>query len=789
MPSGVERIFQPDSRGTDYFAEPGDEGVLTQLAGGSFQLQESDGTIEAFNADGTLNFIEDTDGNRITAGYSGGQLISLTSSAGGSLFFAYNAAGLIQSVTGSNGETVSCGYDSTNHYLVSVDENGSETTQYEYITGPTPTENALTAIVNTPTGSRSNSRTTRPGGWTRCSSGDGTGLLSFNYSGGEVTVTDAAGDVSSYDYDDQGNLVKYVDPLGNAYFATYNSAGSLTGVTGPTGLVQSFAYDDDGNLVSVTNPLGDTTSFTYDRQDDLLASMTDALGNTTQYQYDADGGLTSIEYADGSDQTATYNALGDALSLTQPDGESNAYTYNSSGQLTSVTLSDGTQLTYAYNAAGELTSATDPSGTTKFTYDTDGDLTGVSYPNGTSLAYTYSNGERIQMVEMSGSTVIGTVNYAYTETGQLAELTDGAGNLIVAYTYNVLGELTAENDGDGTYSTYTYDADGNLVDLTNYAADGSVDSSFEYAYDALGQVSTESTSDGSWSYTYDVLGELTGAVFTSTNPSIPSQNLSYAYNAAGDRTQTIINGATSTYTSNGLNEYTAITSSNGTTTYTYNANGDLVSETDPTGTTTYSYDSLNQLVGVTTPTDTWTYQYDALGNVIATTYDGQTTENLVDPTGSGDVVAQLDSSGNLVAGYTYGLGLVSQTTPSATNYYEFDGLASTAGLTTAGSSPGTSSLIASYSYLPFGSLLSSTGSAANPFTFRRTDLASRPMEAVSTRSATEAYDPNTGQFTPNNPLGIACRDHQFARLRGQQPDQRAGACFDPMDKRPSMKRA
>ena len=68
----------------------------------------------------------------------------------------------------------------------------------------------------------------------------------------------------------------------------------------------------------------------------------------------------------------------------------------------------------------------------------------------------------------------------------------------------------------------------------------------------------------------------------------------------------------------------------------------------PSGTTNYAYNSLNQLVGVTTPTDTWTYQYDALGNVIATTHNGQLTQNLVDPTGSGGLVAQFDGSGTLL---------------------------------------------------------------------------------------------------------------------------------------------
>ena len=80
----------------------------------------------------------------------------------------------------------------------------------------------------------------------------------------------------------------------------------------------------------------------------------------------------------------------------------------------------------------------------------------MAYPDGLSLEFTYNaGGQRTQMVEMSGTTVTETVNYSYNALGQLAELTDGSGNLIVSYTYNDLGELTREDKGDGTYTTYT----------------------------------------------------------------------------------------------------------------------------------------------------------------------------------------------------------------------------------------------------------------------------------------------------------------------------------------------
>ena len=320
-------------------------------------------------------------------------------------------------------------------------------------------------------------------------------------------------------------------------------------------------------------------------------------------------------------------------------------------------------------------------------------------------------------------------------------------------------------DGNGTGSGrdlheslhhYQYDADGNLLHLVNYAGGTTVDSSFDYTYNALGQTATMATLDGTWTYSYDADGELTNATFApAVGSTIPSQSLTYVYNAAGDRTQTIINGVTTNYTSNSVNETTS--TSDGTT-YTYDADGNLVSETNASGTTTYTYDSLDRLTSVTSPTGSSIYQYDALGNLSATTYDGllngqvisqSTTQNLVDPTGLGNVVAQYDGSGNLIAGYTYGLGLVSQTTAgSNTNYYQFDGLGSTADLVSAAGS-----ILNTYSYLPFGSLLNSTGSTPNPFTYVGQFGVSSDSSGLLNMNARD-YDPTVGQFISQDPTGL-----------------------------------
>jgi RHS repeat-associated protein len=801
MPGGAERIFQPDSRGYGYpayFDQAGDYGVLTNNGSG-YTLQETDGQIEVFNNDGALgyklSYIQDVNGNRITAGYdpTSGQLISLTAYAAGalttpvgSLIIAYNPVGLIASVTDpADSRTVN--YTYTNDQLTQVQSYDGMTTVYGYGASGNPAPADALTSIQFPDGTPQYFTYDAEGRLAGSSQDGDADAYTYSYSLGEATVKDGDGNAAHFFYNEQGLLVKTIDPLGNVSFATYNGNYNLTSATGPTGLVETFAYDNNGNLTAVTNPLGQTDSFSYTGSDNLLATSTDAQGNTTTYYYDASGDLTLTQNPDGTAASATYDALGDPLTIVNANGQVTSDTYNAMGQILSETLADGTSYTFTYDQYGNLITATDAAGTITLSYDTGDRLTEVAYPNHQLLIYTYVGGRRTQMdeVDPAGNTVE-AVNYSYTPAGQLAGLTDGNNNNapIVTYVYNNLGQIEAAVDGSGTgsgagpyscpYTTYKYDADGNLVQLVNYASGTTVNSSFNYTYNALGQTATMATLDGTWTYHYDASGELVHAAFAPNQGSgISPEDLTYVYNAAGDRTQTIVHGAATTvattYTSNSVNETTS--TSDGVT-YTYDADGNLISKTDASGTTTYTYDSLDRLTSVTSPTDSWIYEYDALGNLAATIHNGlvngqvastTTTQNLVDPTGLGNVVAQYDGSGNLIANYTYGVGLVSQVTSGGTNYYQFDALGSTADLVDS-----SGAIENSYSYLPFGGLMNPTVTVANPFTYvGQFGVSSDGSGLLNMRA--RSYDPTTGQFTSNDPIGLLGGDFNVRRYAGNDP--------------------
>jgi len=729
---GSQRVFQPDSRQAGaFFSQPGDTGSLTDDGHGGYLLTEADGTATDYNPNGTLNYVQDTNGNRITAGYTDGLLTSLTASSGQWIAIGYNSAGFISTVTDSEGRTTTYSYDTSygDDELTSVTGFDGQTTSYTY---SWPDLRSITFPGNT----HEYFTYDNQGRLAGISADNGAQPLTFAYSMGEVSVTDGTGDRTQFYYNEQGLLVKTIDPLGNATLNTYDSNYNLTQLTNALGQSEYFTYNGAGEVTSSTDFLGNTTYFTYAGPFNNLSSMTDANGNTTTYAYDSEGDLLSTTYANGTTETSTFDPEGNATSFLNANGQATQYTYNSSGQMLTETFSDGSQYTYSYNAFGELATATDATGTTTFTYDATTELlTKVAYPNGTSLTFTYNAaGQRTSMVDQTGF----TVNYAYDAVGRLSKLTDAHGSLIVTYTYDADSRLSEKTNGNGTYTTYQYDADGNVLHLVNYAAGGTINSRFDYTYNSLGLETSEATLDGTWTYTYDVDGQLIDAVFASTNPTVPSQDLAYSYDAMGNRISTVINGVTTAYTTNDVNEYTSV----GGVADTYDADGNLTSD----GTNTYTYNSLNQLIGVSGPSGTTTYTYNALGQRVASTTNGQTTQYLIDPSGLGNVIGEYSGSGALIADYTYGLGLTSQVTTEGSSYYDFDALGSASELTNAAGI-----VLDSYAYGPFGLMVEKSKAASNPFEFvGEYGLMDDGNGLI--HMGVRVYDSSTGGFLTRDPL-------------------------------------
>lgn len=745
---GTVRLFTQQSDGT-FTGTFGDPTSLTRV-GGVYHLVDATNNTYVFRTDGSLDYVQDLNGNRVTAGYTGGRLASLTHSNGSWLHLTYNGQGRLTGVAASDGRSVTYTYDASGQHLVSA-ATPSGTTAYAYVTGQGAAREHALGQITLPSGVQETFSYDARGRLITTRYGTAASFTLSYPSPGQLDVAANGAPARSVFFDENAQPRMIRDPLGNTYQFQYDGSGNLIGALTPAGTSYSYSYDTHNNPTGQINPLGYGASVVYDDQTNQAVTVTDARGRVTTFGYDAKGNLTLVTYPDTTTEHYQYDAQGNITQSVNRRGQAVNYTYNVQGLVTREDFADGSNVTFAYDAKDNLTSVTDAGGTTTAQYDANGRLTKLTQPSGRFLQYTYdAAGRRIQTVDQTGF----AVNYQYDANGRLSGLTDGASRAIVTYTYDAQGRLAKAQAGNGTYTTYAYDAAGNLLHLINYAPGGAVNSRFDSTYDSLGHRVSLTTLDGTTNYTYDATGQLIGT----TLPG--GRAITYAYDAAGNRISATDNGVTATYTSNSLNEYTAV----GSTQYTYDADGNLVSETDASGTTAYTYDQRNRLTRIQAPQNDWAYQYDALGNITAITHNGVTTQEMTDPLTFNMLVAEYNGSGQLIAHYTYGNGLVSQVAASgAADYYNFDPTGSTVGI-----SGGSGTYVNKYSYLPFGETTTLAAAVRNPFTFSGQYGVTADGSGLL-HMQYRRYDPATGQFTTEDPLGFNGGDFNLRRYALNDP--------------------
>ena len=700
-PDGTHRIFteNPDQ---SWQAYPGDPGILQSAGGGTFTLLEKTGILSRFDSSGRLISIQEPNGNQLILTYNNAELTTIRHSSGRQFTFGYNSFGRIATLTDSAGRVVQYNYDATGQHLLSVVLPGNVTTSYSYLSAPhTAADNALQTMT-LPDGTHQYYAYDNLGRLNGSSQDGGLEQFGFGYSPmGGVFVTNAAGAATSVQLGERGQILQVTDPIGHTSATGYDTNFNLVNLTWPAGQVSLMTYDTNGNNLTIANPLGQLVQTTYTNLS-RLSSVHDQLGHTTLLDSDGNGNITSIIYPDQSAESLAYDAVGSFTNYYNRRGQLVQYAYDQDGQIVQRNFPDGRVIGYQYDAIGHLTNLVDSAqGTTALQYDPRGYMTNITYPDGHAFSFAYSNvGQRTRRAGSDGY----VINYGYDSIGRLSTVSDGSSNLLVQYGYNTAGRLGQEIKGNGTTTAYTYDLAGHMTELTNYAADGSVQSFYNYTLDANGNRLSMTTTAGTTLYQYDALNQLTAVEYPG------GREVSYTYDAAGNRVSVNDTGTNTAYTVNSLNQYNTA----GATTLSYDADGNLTNRTDANGTTAYQYDAENRLLSVSTPSNgVWQYAYNGFDQRITAVHDGLTTHYLLDPGDLVDVAAEYDDSGSLIARYNDGIGLVSRVDGSGnSSYYAFDALGNVRALT------GTNGAVEnSYDYDAYGAVTMSSETVPNEFKY------------------------------------------------------------------------
>jgi YD repeat-containing protein len=526
----------------------------------------------------------------------------------------------------------------------------------------------------------------------------------YDGAGRVVEETDFEGTVTTYKYDDVGNLISSTRAFGTTQARTtekrYDELGrvkqELTAqghalITG--GMSQqdiddiwdrygvTYEYDNAGRRISATVRPDDMqtnkTRYFYD-VDGRLRFEVNQLGEVKESRYDALGQLTdSIAYTNRIDVTGLNGGLVSTTLTsrvnTAADAAKDAHsvlTYTKRGQLSSATTAEASNTTYTYNTFG------DQSGSVQA-------LTGVA-----SLEHTYSYDKRglLTNTHWDPNGFDTTEVREYDGFGRLTHVTDANGN-VRRMEYDRLGRTVVMVDALNAERVTTYD--GFSRTLTTSDALGNVT---EYAYDDSARSMTMTTPEGvavttthnrhgqtvtvvaaglTTQYSYDLNGQLTGV----------SDNLgtleSRTYDRAGRQlTSTDARSTATTFEYDAANRVLTRTVDDGglalTTAYGYDGQGRVTSVTDPEGVVTATtYDADGRVVQVAVDPGTGhlnlrtTYDYDLAGRLITVTegagtaeqrvteygYDklGRRFSELVDPTGLAlRTNYTYDDNGNLV---------------------------------------------------------------------------------------------------------------------------------------------
>lgn len=415
---------------------------------------------------------------------SKGTLTSYTDKKGNVTNYTYDAnTDVVASVsqTLSNGQTIQNNYTYNKYRLNTISHNGfNYSFVYDNFGNVTQTK-VGSQVLSTNTYGANNS-----GELKRVTYGNGD-YVDYTYDeyGNMTSISQNGAKNFTWNYDSKGNLYSHEDLVNNQRFLyTYDSTGRLVRQSVLNGSKKriydaEYGYDMNNNVSKFTSSAGGvsmTEKFDYGK-DNLASKYTYPSGKTATYSYDSilRRNRTVINTTTPIDHQYVYwmsdrgnNSRTKKIGWEHIGEYIYGYTYDSNGNITEISRRHKTaetvytkQQQFAYDELNQLVRADDlvKNCTEVYTYDNGGNILKV-----TTYPLTWGS--------LDGITATKTVNYGYDDTNWKDKLTSYDGQSI---TYDEIGNplsyrgytLTWQNgrqlatlNGNGTITSYTYDAGG-----------------------------------------------------------------------------------------------------------------------------------------------------------------------------------------------------------------------------------------------------------------------------------------------------------------------------------------
>ena len=269
--------------------------------------------------------------------------------------------------------------------------------------------------------------------------------------------------------DDAGSVTSIIYAANKEVTYSYDCpCGLISSITDWLGGVTTFQYDDSGQLVSIQRPNGVTMINTYDG-DGRIIEISEA-GSLSTISLTRDGTGRIISAVRNVPQASSIASVSDATLSFDSASQVASFSYDNMGRLTS-----DDQRSYTWNLASRLTSYTEGSTVVDFTYDGLGNRLSRT-EMGTTRDYVWNyglvvpsvsierdgvndlryfihapNGELLYSIEAADNS---QRYYHFDEMGNTLFITDSGGNVIGAYDYSPYGTLLGSSGGLDNALTY-----------------------------------------------------------------------------------------------------------------------------------------------------------------------------------------------------------------------------------------------------------------------------------------------------------------------------------------------
>jgi RHS repeat-associated protein len=395
-----------------------------------------------------------------------------------------------------------------------------------------------------------------------------TGTTGYDANGRTVSSSDALGRTTTTAYTPAKagpvTSVRTTNPAGHATTTTMEIAWNQPKtLVAPNDVRTDLVYDGIGRLTAAWLPgrdraLGANLTFSYL----LRANAPTAVTSRKLLPTGTDKYLTSITLYDGllrerQTQTQTIGGgrlIADSVHDTRGLVAWTSAPYYHDGSLPGTTLVSPTVTIPSvtqnrYDGAGRIIETTlvangAPKWKSVTTYG--GDRTTVVPPAGgtTTQSITDARGRTVQLRQYSSATAYDTTTYTYTDAGDLATVTDAAGNKwqhtydqrrrmiktadpdkgVSESTYDAAGQLVTAKDARGVTLAYTYDALGRKTSLRDGSVTGTPRAEWTYdtATGGVGKPAKSIRHDGTSQYVTEVTAYDKGGRATDTKITVPA---------------------------------------------------------------------------------------------------------------------------------------------------------------------------------------------------------------------------------------------------------------------------